>query len=155
MASDAHWLIVAAIGALMGVSMPYVVLVPRWLMHRFRSHWAVGEWHHYFFNYEKGVPTLKHEKWTIRGGFLARFESCRISKANMRINTLRPADTVVFDGCHLQDIFDDPVGQAEHMKGVAFVNCAVLRYDKEVQGWPPAKKDLNDLFPDWKDRINE
>ena len=88
-------------------------------------------------------------------GVLARFESCRISSTRVDVVRLRPADTVVFDGCHLEDIFDDPAAQAEHKKGVAFVNCAILKYDKEVQGWPPPQKDLNDLFPDWKNRVND
>lgn len=86
-------------------------------------------------------------------GLLARFEHCRLSEVQMRMDLWRPGAAVVFLGCTLEDILDhdDLTSHGGTHPGVLFDGCS-LTY---LEGENVAKKDLDTLFPDWRSRMNQ
>jgi hypothetical protein len=84
------------------------------------------------------------------GGLLARFERCTISGTRVGTGRLVGGATVVFESCQLVDLLDDPVADAAGRRGIVFANTLVERLPA---GQTVARRDLNELFPGWRDRI--
>jgi hypothetical protein len=82
---------------------------------------------------------------------LARFESCTFSLVNLAIGYWSAGETVLFLGCAFDQIIDDPMRDAAGRPGVIFDGCSITRHEGGWQNVP--KLDLNELFPNWKARM--
>lgn len=67
-----HCLIVAAIGALIGLILPYVFKVILFISRCFRKHYLEGIWYEYHLNFMDDTSVLKKEVWRIKKGFLEK-----------------------------------------------------------------------------------
>ncbi len=84
----------------------------------------------------------------------ARFDGCVFSAMSFGLVWIRPKATVYFAGCSFVDLFDNPETDLRRQKGVTFTSCSFSYYPEQTpENWPPPKKDLNELFPDWENRI--
>lgn len=84
---------------------------------------------------------------------LARFEGCTLDRMSLSVSRVRPGATVVFAGCALTDVFQDPARQRVP-PGVQFIDCTLTVAEGSQSDWrTEMKRDLNDLFPDWERRM--
>ncbi|HTF90645.1 MAG TPA: hypothetical protein VK843_19660 [Planctomycetota bacterium] len=98
-------------------------------------------------------------KWPEHGTLLdvrtdalvARFEFCSISLLTMHVDHMRPGATALFVGCTLDEILDNPQGDALDHPGVMFEGCTIARQQGGRETIP--NLDLNALFPNWKNRM--
>ena len=102
--------------------------------------------------FEGGYGDTPSEGQLLRGGALiVRFDRCHLSR--LRINLPGGRSTVLFDGCVLADLGDDPRQDACHLKTVRFLDC---RFENN---WLPHTRRrllcLEALFPDWRKRMVE
>ncbi|HTF90644.1 MAG TPA: hypothetical protein VK843_19655 [Planctomycetota bacterium] len=99
-----------------------------------------------------GGGTQNGRLWDVRtDALVARFQSCSLSLIHLDVGYLRSGATVLFEGCSLDEILDDPEANAAAHPGVMFENCTITRHEGDWQTIP--KLDLNTLFPDWKNRM--
>ena len=102
--------------------------------------------------FEGGYGDTPSEGQLLRGwALIVRFDRCRFSR--LRLNLPGGRSTVLFDGCVLADLGDDPREDACHLKTVRFLDC---RFENN---WLPGTRRrllcLEALFPDWRDRLVE
>jgi len=90
------------------------------------------------------------ELFDARGGVLKRFDRCRIVDQFVGFEHLPGSATVVFDRCELLGALEPVEQLAQAKAGVKLVGCVVTYAEK---GAKPAKRDLDDLFPQWKQRL--
>jgi hypothetical protein len=83
---------------------------------------------------------------------LARFERCQIDQVELELRLVRPGASVAFVSCTLTNILDRRPVEDQH-PGVAFPG-STIEYFPADQGTPP-RKDLNEIFPDWQQRIEQ
>lgn len=85
----------------------------------------------------------------------ARLERCMVSRLHLTIEGIRGGTTLVFDACRLDQmltfyeqsqLFDDPP------PGLVLASGTTVTLHDREDGEVP-KLDLNDLFPDWKERM--
>jgi hypothetical protein len=63
------WIVVALVGAVIGLLLPGLLRVPLWALGLFRRHPLQGVWHHFWYNFDTDEPRLKHEQWRVKRGF--------------------------------------------------------------------------------------
>ncbi len=80
-------------------------------------------------------------------GLLARFENCVVSRTIVFQN-LRPGSTLVFSHSRLEDILDS---EGEPPGCVTLDRTSLTHWNYEAN--LPLERDLNLLFPDWKERL--
>lgn len=87
-------------------------------------------------------------------GLLARFENCRLELVDIGHRRLEQGATVAFVNCVMKDILSwgPPPKELDH-PGIVLAGTVIDWID--YSRTKPEKKDLNDLFPDWKARINQ
>lgn len=85
---------------------------------------------------------------------LARFDRCTISSLRIAVPLLEPGATVVFSNCTLRDILDDALADAEKRPGVLFDACSFTRSSAQPGDAAP-RKDLNELFPNWRNELQK
>ena len=69
MDKEPHWLIVAAIGAIIGYLLPYAVQALIWLSRKFTKHYLEGEWFEYHMTFAGHQASMRSERWHIHRGF--------------------------------------------------------------------------------------
>jgi hypothetical protein len=92
---------------------------------------------------------------------LARFENCSIERMAIEVWRLQPNATVVFESCDLLDIISHQplVEQVQSHAGVELIACRLEEvstselYSSESTKKDELVRDLDDLFPDWKTRL--
>lgn len=84
---------------------------------------------------------------------LARFEGCTFDTIRLGVDRIRPGASVVFSNCRMSDIIDRVQPEETDHRGVLFPGTVADLYDWS-RGEPPSK-DLNDLFPNWEERVNQ
>lgn len=72
METTPHWLLVAIIGAVIGLLLPYCGRTVVWVLRRFKEFHLEGEWYEYHLTYVGGNPVLRGERWHIGKGFFAK-----------------------------------------------------------------------------------
>lgn len=82
---------------------------------------------------------------------LARFENCWIDEVNLGLEHLPRGSSVAFVSCRLTNVLDRRLVDAHPNAGVVLI-------DSPLQDWPadagdPPKKDLESLFPGWRERL--
>lgn len=82
---------------------------------------------------------------------IARFDRCLFDQLGLELRGIRPRATVVMIGCTLTDMFDDQPYASNAHAGLALDGCTVGYLEGGSRA--AATKDLNALFPDWKDRM--
>jgi hypothetical protein len=84
---------------------------------------------------------------------VARLERCTVSRTKLELERLRPNVTVLFTGCLLEDLLDrtDQGAVADKHKGIELVDTLVTSYNEQTSG--PLERDLDELFPDWEERL--
>lgn len=83
---------------------------------------------------------------------LARFEACQIDQVELELRLIRPGASIAFVSCLLTNILDRRPIESQH-PGVVFPG-STIEYFPADQGEPP-RKDLNAIFPNWQQRIEE
>lgn len=68
-----HWLVPTLIGVILGAVFPYLIKFAFSVYRRFRPFFLEGLWYSYYFIYQDGVPTIKHETWNVKKGILNKF----------------------------------------------------------------------------------
>jgi hypothetical protein len=81
---------------------------------------------------------------------LARFDSCTIDQARI-VPHMYPGATVLFQSCSLKNIIDVSTTELPKLPGVSFIGSFLTPYDEQTS--PEVSKSLNELFPNWKNRI--
>jgi hypothetical protein len=85
----------------------------------------------------------------------ARFERCTVSRIHLTIEGIQGGTTIVFDSCRLDEmltfhpgsqVFDDPP------PGLVLASGTTVTIHDRKNGDVP-QLDLNDLFPDWTERM--
>lgn len=84
-------------------------------------------------------------------GLVARFDGCAIEA--VRLGRIRDGATLVMRACTLRDMLDDPEELAAEHPGVLLDPCSVERIQGDHASRATLKRDLNDLFPDWKEAL--
>lgn len=92
---------------------------------------------------------------------LARFENCSIEGIEVNVSRIKSNATVIFENCDLLDITSNqPLEpQVQAHAGVQFIACrleelsAQSLYAPESTVKADLTRDLNDLFPDWRTRL--
>ncbi len=79
---------------------------------------------------------------------LGRFERCTFQWMRIGLSRARPGATVVFAQCKFQDVYDDPVADAEDRTGLVLQDCLVVPYEGDMGAVP--RRDLEELFPGWR-----
>jgi len=91
--------------------------------------------------------------WDVRtDAFLARLESCQVDLVSLELGRLQPGASVAFVNCTLTDLLDRPPIDTEHA-GIVLAGTTVAYFDRTQGGAP--HKDLDELFPNWRERIEE
>lgn len=82
---------------------------------------------------------------------LARFESCWIDQVELRFGHLRPGASVAFVNCTITNVMDR---QEAIPAGVSMPGTTVQHFEWNAEGVKgPPVKDLNELFPNWRERL--
>jgi|GEM_PF-2825687 len=90
----------------------------------------------------------------VRRGLVARFDRCRFVELELGLGSLDGKATVVFSRCDFVDSLEDVRAQAAKKPGVQLEGCSIRLYDKGApDAWPPPRRDLNELFPGWREKI--
>ena len=84
---------------------------------------------------------------------LARFEDCWFDTVNLDSSQIRRGASVVYADCIMRNILDRSPQEAARPRNVLFPGTVIHYHDRD-RGDSLAR-DLNDLFPDWKERIEE
>ncbi|MEZ5979973.1 MAG: hypothetical protein R3F34_17415 [Planctomycetota bacterium] len=100
-----------------------------------------------------GMPTAGTLFDIRNDGLVARFDDCVVARTAVDLRRLQPNVTLLFSGCRLEgllyaDGFDQ---QLVAHPGVALAGTTVEPYDPNLHG--PLVRDLNELFPGWKGRL--
>jgi hypothetical protein len=85
-------------------------------------------------------------------GHLARFDDCTIRHVELGSHN---RGTLFFRNCRLDQILDNPKSLTAE-RGKHFENCSISQFQRvnpETRESVSVRHDLNDLFPNWKDRI--
>lgn len=86
-------------------------------------------------------------------GLLARFERCTIERTQA-FESVHGGSTIVFSACQLRDVLGHPRGQVPG--NVLLDGSTVQWFDGPTHGDEfdaRVKRDLNDLFPNWKQQL--
>jgi hypothetical protein len=85
--------------------------------------------------------------------FVARFDDTLVQHVNLGFEHIRPNATVLFVYCRLENVFSwgDPIKAVDDHAGLEFVATTVTLHEK-VQG-QSLKRDLDELFPGWQQRL--
>ncbi|HUR29062.1 MAG TPA: hypothetical protein VM509_12805, partial [Planctomycetota bacterium] len=101
---------------------------------------------------------------------LARFERCVVDRIGLELNGGGSGTTVVFDQCALTDLTDSaprfmpPEGKLEYearlraSPGIVMNATSISFFDNaawhlEKTDWKVPSRDLNELFPNWKQQL--
>jgi hypothetical protein len=86
--------------------------------------------------------------------FLARFDGCRFERMNLNLARVHPGATVVFSLCTFDEIRDRHVqDSAGSNPGLVLEQCTFLPEANPRPENDELRRDLNDLFPNWKAEI--
>jgi len=82
---------------------------------------------------------------------LSRFERCRFDRMRMNFDRIQAGGTMVFSLCAFENLTDrqDPLEEFANRPGIVFEQCTARLRDESTE----MRRDLNDLFPDWKAEI--
>jgi hypothetical protein len=84
-------------------------------------------------------------------GLLARFERCLVARTEA-FGSITSGATVVFSACRLEDLLDrQPAGGGEAPANVLLDGTSLTRWSKDHSA--PLARDLNDLFPGWREAL--
>lgn len=81
---------------------------------------------------------------------LARFERCTLSRVSLNLHWIRDGATVAFIGCNLEELLDAPF-PTDARRGILFDGCSISYYAGDRNEVPT--KDLNEIFPQWRERM--
>jgi hypothetical protein len=84
---------------------------------------------------------------------LARFEGCLIDQVKLELRLIQPGATLAFVNCTLTDIMDRSKVEVREYPNVLFPGSKIEFYTGEWSETP--RKDLNEIFPDWQERIEQ
>lgn len=85
---------------------------------------------------------------------LARFDNCTLERIDLDLTRIRAGATVVFDRCRLIDLYRDPRTQSLP-PGVELDGCTITLAEGHQADWMTTmKRDLNELFPGWEEKLN-
>ena len=82
---------------------------------------------------------------------LARFDACTFREVRSGLNYLSKGATLAFLDCQLLDMMDPVQAPGERHDGVLLDSCLVTYFDSSAG--PPPRRDVDDLFPGWKQQI--
>jgi hypothetical protein len=85
-----------------------------------------------------------------REALLARIEGCAFERMALRLSRHPRGTTLRFVGCELE-VFDDPLADAEHRRGIRLIDCEIQRADRERDR--EARRDVEELFPGWREQL--
>ena len=86
--------------------------------------------------------------------FLVRFDGCRFERMNLNLARVHPGATVVFSLCTFDEIRDRHVqDSAGSNPGLVLEQCTFLPEANPRPENDELRRDLNDLFPNWKAEI--
>ena len=69
------------------------------------------------------------------------------------IGNIPDGGTLVLRACTLRNMLDDPEELASEHPGVLLDQCSVERFMSDHTHWDTLVRDLNDLFPGWKEAL--
>lgn len=98
-------------------------------------------------------PTSGNLLRSSADGFIARFERCLFSRMHVLRYGLSPTATMLFSDCAMRDVFDDPRAAAANHAGIELDNCQIVVAPRPDPRKRIERLDLNQLFPDWQERM--
>ena len=85
---------------------------------------------------------------------LARFESCTLSLMNLRAAYFAPGASVLFVGCSLEEMIDDPLGDAADHFGTLFDGCTISTRAGGSQDVPHLAGASFNVLKQWADALS-
>lgn len=87
------------------------------------------------------------------GAVIARFDDCTVERSALGLDSQSAKSTVLFAHCALIDVLDhtDPIHVVDQHPGIELVGTTLTRYEP-VEG-ESLKRDLDELFPGWQQRL--